>query len=84
VADDLTNQLLDLIGELLIENRAYKSSVKALEQLLPIEQRRVGEVVSAAIANPDLRATIEKLIDQLRSQSREEAIQYLTSLVRRG
>ena len=67
------NQLLDALEELLIENTAYRSSVKVLEQFLPPQvQGKVAQVVETAKADPKIREHVRSRFASLRSQFQTE------------
>ena len=71
-ANTLT-QLLDALEELLIENTAYTSSVKVLEQFLPQARGKVAQVVEKAKADPKVREHVRAKFASLRSQFQTES-----------
>jgi len=73
---NLTNQLLDILEDLLIENSAYKSSVKVLEQFLPAQVRgRTDLVIAEAKADPHIRKTVQERFAPWRDQALDKAIE---------
>ena len=66
-------QLLDALEELLIENTAYASSVRVLEQFLPQAQGKVAQVIASAKADPKIREHVRSRFASLRSQIQTEA-----------
>lgn len=67
-------ELLDAFENLIIENTAYASSVKVLEQFLPPQvQGRVARVLEQAKADPKVRAHVRSKFASLRSQFQIES-----------
>lgn len=79
----LVNKLVDALEELYIENRAYKSSLKALAQYLP-PAKKVDSVVQAAKADPIVRQGVRRLFASVRSQFPEQAIPVLLGILERN
>ena len=78
----LINELLDAMEELLIENQAYKSALKAVEPLFPPQaQGRVELVVRTALADPFVRQTVHQQFAELRDQSPDGTIERLRRLL---
>ena len=75
---NLTNQLLDLLEDILIENRAYKGALRALDAHLPPQSRQLADrMIAAAKADPKLRAIAREGFSQFRDQSPEQVIEGL-------
>jgi len=76
--DKLTDKLLDAIGDLLIENQAYETALKVLEDVLPdAAYQRVRAHIAAVKSDPQIRATVQQRLAQLKGQSPADTLQGL-------
>ena len=75
----LVNKLVDAMEELFIENRAYRSTLRIVQQTLPM-QKQIDQLVEAVKAEPHIRQEVHKLFGPVRDQSLEHAIEYLLQL----
>jgi hypothetical protein len=70
VVPNHTNQLLDKVEELLIENRALDSALEAVKRLLPPEaQEKVRSHIEAMKSDSMLGELVHRRFTQYRSQS---------------
>ncbi|MGB6679671.1 MAG: hypothetical protein WBE44_23450 [Terriglobales bacterium] len=77
----LIDQLLDVLEDLLIENRAYNSTLKHL----PPQARDLADrLTAAAKADPKLRGMIRERFSPFRDQSPEQAIEGLLKLLQKN
>jgi hypothetical protein len=66
---DLANELLDSLEELLIENCALTSVLRALTQTLPAEaSERVRRHLEESTSDPNLREETRRILAQYREQ----------------
>lgn len=75
---DLTDQLFDVLEDLLIENRALVGALSIAKQFLPLPaQARVDECVSQIVSDARIHGEIRDKLAQYRNQSLERTLEEL-------
>jgi hypothetical protein len=77
----LIDQLVDVLEDLLIENRAYNST---LEHLPPQARDLADRLIAVAKADPKLREMIRERFSPFRNQAPEQAIEGLLKLLQKN
>lgn len=81
LAPNHTNQLLDRVEELLIENSALNTALEAVKRLLPPEaQEKVRSHIEDMRSDPTLREMVRRRFAQYKDPSLEGSVSELLEL----